>query len=182
MACHSWSKAPALSGALQPTHPGAVANPQRSSVSFNTSPGRLVRRLSPDCMNINDIFHRIDLIENAKLSNSKLPHIRNPPSHNRPSICSYELGHLVPDEAYSQSPHRYAAAQMPETDVGPALIRARTPRYMTYAYPTLPSKLTPSNFCASTANSIGSSLNTSLQNPLTIMLIASSNAIPRVLQ
>src|SRR3990170_2518882 len=45
--------------------------------------------------------------------------------------------------------------------------------------PTLPSRLTPKSFCASTANSIGSSLNTCLQNPLTIMLTASSVDIPR---
>ena len=39
--------------------------------------------------------------------------------------------------------------------------------------------LTLNNFCASTANSIGSSLNTSLQKPLTIMFTASSVGIPR---
>src|SRR5207237_6926494 len=41
-------------------------------------------------------------------------------------------------------------------------------------HPTLPSRLMPSNRCASTANSIGSSLKTSLQNPLTIIETASS--------
>src|SRR6266568_1048034 len=46
-------------------------------------------------------------------------------------------------------------------------------------YPTLPSKLTLNSFCASTANSIGSSLNTRLQNPFTIIDIASSPLIPR---
>ncbi len=49
-------------------------------------------------------------------------------------------------------------------------------------YPTDPSKLTPRSFCASTANSIGSSLNTSLQKPLTIMFTASSREMPRLLQ
>ena len=49
-------------------------------------------------------------------------------------------------------------------------------------HPTLPSKLTPNNFCASTANSIGNSLNTSLQNPFTIMFTESSTEIPRDLQ
>src|SRR5439155_212137 len=48
--------------------------------------------------------------------------------------------------------------------------------------PTLPSRLTPSSFCASTANSIGSSLKTSLQKPLTIMFTASCVAMPRWLQ
>src|SRR4029453_11155024 len=46
-------------------------------------------------------------------------------------------------------------------------------------YPTDPSSETLSSFCASTANSIGSSRNTSLQNPLTIMLTASSVLMPR---
>src|ERR1041385_8606101 len=36
-------------------------------------------------------------------------------------------------------------------------------------YPTLPSRLMPSSRCASTANSMGSSLKTSLQKPFTIM-------------
>src|SRR2546426_8072545 len=49
-------------------------------------------------------------------------------------------------------------------------------------HPTLPSRLMPSSRCASTANSIGSSLKTSLQKPFTIMLIASSAARPRCLQ
>ncbi len=42
--------------------------------------------------------------------------------------------------------------------------------------PTLPSRLTPRSFCASTANSIGSSSNTSRQKPFTIIEIASSSA------
>ena len=46
-------------------------------------------------------------------------------------------------------------------------------------YPTEPSSDTDSSFCASTANSIGSSRKTSLQKPLTIMLIASSSVSPR---
>src|SRR6187402_2295155 len=46
-------------------------------------------------------------------------------------------------------------------------------------HPTLPSRLTPSSFCASTANSIGSSLNTSLQKPLTISERESSSDRPR---
>ena len=50
------------------------------------------------------------------------------------------------------------------------------------AQPTLPSRLTPKSFCASTANSIGSSRNTSLQNPFTIMFTASCVEMPRALQ
>src|SRR5205814_10063281 len=47
------------------------------------------------------------------------------------------------------------------------------------AQPTLPSRLIPSNRCASTANSIGSSLKTSLQKPFTIIDTASSAESPR---
>jgi hypothetical protein len=50
------------------------------------------------------------------------------------------------------------------------------------SYPTLPSRLTSSSFCASTANSIGSSLNTLRQKPLTIIDTASSVEMPRCLQ
>ena len=46
-------------------------------------------------------------------------------------------------------------------------------------HPTLPSRLTASSFCASTANSIGSSFRTSLQKPLTISDSASSSDRPR---
>ena len=49
-------------------------------------------------------------------------------------------------------------------------------------YPTLPSKLTVRSFCASTANSIGSLLKTSLAYPLTIRATASSSEIPLWLQ
>ena len=45
-------------------------------------------------------------------------------------------------------------------------------------YPTLPSRLIPTNFCASTANSIGNCCNTSLQKPLTINPTASSEFKP----
>ena len=48
--------------------------------------------------------------------------------------------------------------------------------------PTLPSRLTPISFCASTANSIGSSRKTFLQKPLTIRFTASSLEMPRWLQ
>mgnify|MGYP002508363097 CR=1 FL=1 len=41
------------------------------------------------------------------------------------------------------------------------------------------SKLIANNFCASTANSSGNSENTSLQNPFTIIEIASSSLNPR---
>ena len=50
---------------------------------------------------------------------------------------------------------------------------------VTHVYPTAPSRLTPRSFCASTANSIGSSRSTSLQNPFTIIEIASSSEMPR---
>ena len=47
-----------------------------------------------------------------------------------------------------------------------------------FNYPTEPSRLISSNFCASTANSIGSLFNTSLLNPFTIKAIAFSVSIP----
>src|SRR5690606_896117 len=46
-------------------------------------------------------------------------------------------------------------------------------------HPTLPSRLIPNRFCASTANSIGSCCNTSLARPLTISATASSCKRPR---
>ena len=46
-------------------------------------------------------------------------------------------------------------------------------------HPTLPSRLIPSSFCASTANSIGSCCSTSLAKPLTIRATASSCDNPR---
>jgi len=49
-------------------------------------------------------------------------------------------------------------------------------------HPTAPSRLTASRFCASTANSIGSSRNTLLQKPPTIRLMASSGERPRCRQ
>ena len=49
-------------------------------------------------------------------------------------------------------------------------------------HPTLPSRLIDSNFCASTANSIGSLFSTSRAYPLTIRPTASSVDSPRWLQ
>ena len=46
-------------------------------------------------------------------------------------------------------------------------------------HPTAPSRLTPSSFWASTANSMGSSESTSRANPLTIRDTASSGSMPR---
>ncbi len=50
------------------------------------------------------------------------------------------------------------------------------------AHPTLPSSDSPSNFCASTANSIGSSLSTWRAKPFTIIETASSSEMPRCRQ
>jgi len=49
-------------------------------------------------------------------------------------------------------------------------------------YPTLPSSEIEINFCASTANSIGSCCSTSLTNPLTTRPTASSWLSPRWMQ
>ena len=48
-------------------------------------------------------------------------------------------------------------------------------------HPTLPSRLIPNNFCASTANSIGSCCSTSRAKPLTISATASSWLRPRLI-
>ena len=47
-------------------------------------------------------------------------------------------------------------------------------------HPTLPSRLIPSSFCASTANSIGSCFSTSRAKPLTISATALSASSPRI--
>lgn len=49
-------------------------------------------------------------------------------------------------------------------------------------HPTAPSSDTSSSFLASTANSIGSSRNTDLQKPSTIIETASSSPMPRLRQ
>jgi truncated hemoglobin YjbI len=63
-----------------------------------------------------------------------------------------------------------------------ALTAASAPSAPSAVYPTLPSKLMPSSFCASTANSMGSSRKTSLQKPFTIIDWASSADSPRCRQ
>ena len=62
-----------------------------------------------------------------------------------------------------------------------ALISYQTAFLKTY-YPTLPSREIDTSFCASTANSIGSSCKTCLQKPLTINETASSWLKPLCLQ
>src|SRR5713226_2279745 len=52
-------------------------------------------------------------------------------------------------------------------------------QHLSLLHPTLPSRLIPSKRVASTANSIGSSLKTSLQKPFTIIETASSADSPR---
>ena len=67
----------------------------------------------------------------------------------------------------------------------PKLIRLATPFILHSSlftlknYPTLPSKLISKSFWASTANSIGSLLSTSLPKPFTMREIAFSVSIPR---
>ena len=72
-----------------------------------------------------------------------------------------------------------ARAQRELDAVGASRVPTRVQALHARIYPTLPSRLTPRSFCASTANSIGSSRNTSLQKPFTIRLIASSVDSPR---
>src|SRR6266581_4425384 len=73
-----------------------------------------------------------------------------------------------------------AAEDLLAADVGVQVLHAQhglRPRH-----PMLPSRLTLRSFCASTANSIGSSLNTSRQKPFTIIETASSAEMPRCVQ
>src|SRR6185369_6367252 len=55
---------------------------------------------------------------------------------------------------------------------GDTMVAATTIAAMSIHHPTLPSKLIPNSFCASTANSIGSCLSTSRAKPLTISATA----------
>src|SRR5690606_26666604 len=63
--------------------------------------------------------------------------------------------------------------------VGIRAVRCGVAMPDTLDHPTLPSRLMPMSFCASTANSIGSFWITSLTKPLTISAIASSSGMPR---
>src|SRR5262249_19967729 len=74
-------------------------------------------------------------------------------------------------------PHR--SMQVPDLEKHSSLFRLNLRAPVVPSYPTDPSSDTPRSFCASTANSIGSSLKTDLQNPETIMLTASSGETPR---
>jgi len=53
--------------------------------------------------------------------------------------------------------------------------------HMVKRHPTLPSRLIPSSFCASTANSMGSCFSTSRAKPLTISATALSASRPRLI-
>jgi hypothetical protein len=73
-----------------------------------------------------------------------------------------------------------AGSALPSTDTCRSLISSMAILlHFRFSRPR-PSRLTASSFWASTANSMGSSLNTSLQKPLTIRLTASSSDRPRL--
>src|SRR5262245_31466734 len=85
-----------------------------------------------------------------------------------------------------RSEDRPLQVEVRHVDPTPVLLRVSVSpwplRSCVNPYPTEPSNEIPNSFCASTANSIGSSRKTSLQKPLTIMLMASSLAMPRCSQ
>jgi hypothetical protein len=111
-----------------------------------------------------------------------------PASFSLASICSAasrsnssSAGVKIPGRLPVASLISVLCLREPKKELQPSLAMtlamSRSPRY-----PTLPSRLTPSSFCASTANSIGRFKNTCLQKPFTIMLTASSVDRPRCLQ
>ncbi len=87
---------------------------------------------------------------------------------------------VILSEAKEPKPE-HGPLRFAQGDTPTSFFLARGPRFTTRhpTYPTLPSRLIPSSFCASTANSIGSSWKTSLQNPFTIIEIAFSVLRPR---
>ena len=104
---------------------------------------------------------------------------------NRLSHCATILSLLPSASSRNVLPRRFCilavaiATVFGETELLLFLRRSFTFHRREVGYPTLPSKLTLSSFFASTANSIGSSLNTCLQKPLTIRLTACSASRPR---
>ncbi len=97
-----------------------------------------------------------------------------------PSIYA---GHsmLCPYESEANRRPRWMVDTAPSTCAGHDISCPYGREYWTllHDYPTLPSRLTLRSFWASTANSMGSSLKTRLQKPLTIMETASSAFRPR---
>jgi hypothetical protein len=75
---------------------------------------------------------------------------------------------------------------LPISHLGPEVLDVQhvaSLRVCLEGYPTLPSRLTPSSFWASTANSMGSSRKTSLQKPFTIIftgILGGDSPLPAV--
>src|SRR5205085_1797635 len=84
--------------------------------------------------------------------------------------AAVELGELFYGQAPPQTPPLKGRGFS-----APALVFVRSD------HPTLPSRLMPRSFCASTANSIGSCCSTSLAKPLTMRATLSSRLRPRLI-
>ena len=105
------------------------------------------------------------------------------PAGRRPQRCSARpaASHCRADLIATPRWHSRAALQRcEERELGALPRRASEPTQGSSAHhPTLPSRLTSSSFCASTANSIGSFCSTSRTKPLTSSATASSSGTPR---
>ena len=103
---------------------------------------------------------------------------------SRPSLsraCRFlisSINHSIPAKAGTIVALAHRADPCDLTESWPPWIPAFAGMTCSGHHPTLPSRLTASSFCASTANSIGSSFSTSLQKPLTISDSASSSLEP----
>src|SRR5882762_10542430 len=125
-----------------------------------------------------------------RISRSPIPACRSFISSTKPLIeCCLQRVHCLTEK---RPVSRERIARRPGTGAEPGPASAdpvdEIPSCHVYsvcapeAQPTLPSSVMPSSCCASTANSIGSSLNTSRQKPLTIIDTACSALTPRCLQ
>ena len=93
------------------------------------------------------------------------------------SIGAHDGVHLAGIDGEGQSLQHLLAA-----DGGGEILDLQHWRRHRLVHPTAPSRLTANRACASTANSMGNSLRTVLQKPLTIMFTASSSSMPRCRQ
>src|SRR5690606_15778178 len=96
---------------------------------------------------------------------------------------------VIPDAAQREMTRRRSGIGPPHPESDPVSAQRRlAPQrarddgllHSVFHHPTRPSRLTLTSFCASTANSIGSSCSTSLQKPLTRSATDSSSESPRL--
>src|SRR6202171_5610318 len=120
------------------------------------------------------------------ISRSPIPAWRSFISSTKPLIecCLYRVHRLAEKRPVCREgiPRRSGAGAEPGPGSADSVVEVAQGHEDLVNQPTLPSRVMPSSCCASTANSIGSSLNTSRQNPLTIIDTACSALTPRCLQ